>query len=265
MTMIAPAVPTAVGLQDVSMTYPARAGAPVTALEGVDLYVGRNEFVTLVGPSGCGKSTVLKIVAGLVAPSHGDVTLDEEQVLHPSSDVGLVFQQPVLLPWRSVMQNITLPLEVLGTGNAASRKARARELLDLVGLSAYADHHPSELSGGMQQRVSIARALAHDPSVLLMDEPFGALDALTRDQMTMELMRIWTQASKTVLFVTHSVPEAVLLADRVVVMTPSPGRIERIVPIDLPRPRGNAQINTPEFGTYVQFVRSLLNADSTAH
>lgn len=255
----------AVDLVDVSMTYPARAGKPVTALSGVDLTVARNEFVTLVGPSGCGKSTVLKIVSGLIAPSHGDVLLDESQVLHPSSDVGLVFQQPVLLPWRSVMQNVTLPLEVLGQGNAASRKARARELLDLVGLTAYGDHHPGELSGGMQQRVSIARALVHDPSVLLMDEPFGALDALTRDQMTMELLRIWTQASKTVLFVTHSVPEAVLLADRVVVMTPSPGRIEEIIPIELPRPRDNTLISTPAFGDYVRRVRTLLNADSTAH
>lgn len=258
-------VESTVTLSDLSMTYPARSGNPVTALRDVQLEVQRNEFITLVGPSGCGKSTVLKIVAGLIAPSHGDVLLDAQQVLEPSSDVGLVFQQPVLLPWRSVIQNITLPLEVLGRGSAIARRERARELLDLVGLSAYADHHPGELSGGMQQRVSIARALAHDPSVLLMDEPFGALDALTRDQMTMELLRIWTQHSKTVLFVTHSVPEAVLLADRVVVMTPSPGRIEEIVPIDLPRPRDNAQINTPEFGAYVQRVRGLLNADSTAH
>lgn len=259
------AQPSALELSDVTMTYPARSSGTVTALDGIDLDVKKNEFITIVGPSGCGKSTILKIAAGLVLPSSGDVSLGGEPVTSPSSDVGLVFQQPVLLPWRTVLENITLPLEVLRSGSKATRADRARELLTLVGLEKYAGHYPNELSGGMQQRVSIARALAHDPSILLMDEPFGALDALTRDQMSLELMRIWEQNAKTVLFVTHSVPEAVLLADRIVVMTPSPGKIAQIIDVELPQPRDNAMINTPEFGEYVQLVRGLLNADSTAH
>lgn len=259
------AQPSALELSDVTMTYPARSSGTVTALDGIDLDVKKNEFITIVGPSGCGKSTILKIAAGLVLPSSGEVSLGGEPVTSPSSDVGLVFQQPVLLPWRTVLENITLPLEVLGSGSKATRAQRARDLLGLVGLDKYAGHYPNELSGGMQQRVSIARALAHDPSILLMDEPFGALDALTRDQMSLELLRIWEQNAKTVLFVTHSVPEAVLLADRIVVMTASPGKIAQIIDVALPQPRDNAMINTPEFGDYVQLVRGLLNADSTAH
>jgi NitT/TauT family transport system ATP-binding protein len=267
-TQTPPTTTSALTLSDVVMTYPPRKKTgSVTALDGIDLDVQKNEFVTIVGPSGCGKSTILKIVAGLALPSAGEVELGGEPVYSPSSDVGLVFQQPVLLPWRTVLQNVTLPLEVLGRthGSNAERTERGMELLRLVGLESYAGHYPTELSGGMQQRVSIARALSHNPSVLLMDEPFGALDALTRDQMSLELMRIWDQNAKTVLFVTHSVPEAVLLADRIVVMTAGPGRIAEIVTVDLPRPRDNSMINTPEFGDYVQRIRGLLNADSTAH
>lgn len=258
----------AVSLADVSMTYPARRGEAVPALTGVDLDVRRDEFITIVGPSGCGKSTVLKLIAGLVAPSSGTIRIGDHQVLNPSSDVGLVFQQPVLLPWRTVLQNVMLPLQVLPSRQESSRGdriERAMEMLSLVGLADRAKHYPRELSGGMQQRVSIARGLVHDPKVLLMDEPFGALDAMTRDTMCLELLRIWQQNAKTVLFVTHSIPEAVLLADRVVVMTPGPGRVVDIVDVDLPRPRGNRMINTPEFGDHVAHIRKLLNAESSAY
>ncbi|WP_049795948.1 ATP-binding cassette domain-containing protein [Frankia sp. EAN1pec] len=249
------------------MTYPARRGENVLALKDVSLDIGPQEFVTIIGPSGCGKSTLLKIIAGLVRPSSGKVSLGSSEVTGPSADVGLVFQQPVLLPWRNVSKNVSLPLEVLkgAKKGRVNRHAPVEQLLGIVGLGKYGEHYPHELSGGMQQRVSIARALVHDPDVLLMDEPFGALDALTRDQMSFELMRIWNERSKTVVFVTHSIPEAILLADRVVVMSKSPGEIAEIIDINLPRPRRNEMINTPEFGAYVQRARALLNAETTAH
>ncbi|ABW12541.1 ABC transporter related [Parafrankia sp. EAN1pec] len=254
-------------LQHVNMTYPARRGENVLALKDVSLDIGPQEFVTIIGPSGCGKSTLLKIIAGLVRPSSGKVSLGSSEVTGPSADVGLVFQQPVLLPWRNVSKNVSLPLEVLkgAKKGRVNRHAPVEQLLGIVGLGKYGEHYPHELSGGMQQRVSIARALVHDPDVLLMDEPFGALDALTRDQMSFELMRIWNERSKTVVFVTHSIPEAILLADRVVVMSKSPGEIAEIIDINLPRPRRNEMINTPEFGAYVQRARALLNAETTAH
>lgn len=253
-------------LDSINMTYPARSGERKTALHEVNIDIRKDEFITIVGPSGCGKSTILKLVSGLVKPSSGTILLDGTEVSEPSSDVGLVFQHSVLLPWRTVLSNVLLPLEVLGKKkNSASAKELGMELLRLVGLEQYANNYPTELSGGQQQRVSIARALAHDPSVLLMDEPFGALDAMTRDLMTMELLRIWTERAKTILFVTHSVPEAVLLADRIIVMSPSPGRIVDVIEVDLPRPRTNELINTPEFGSYVHSVRKALNAESSSH
>ncbi|GAA0977322.1 ABC transporter ATP-binding protein [Acrocarpospora macrocephala] len=254
----------AAALQHVHMTYQARRGENVLALKDVSLDILPKEFVTIIGPSGCGKSTLIKIIAGLVRPSSGEVLLGSSEVTGPSADVGLVFQQPVLLPWRNVSKNVSLPLEVLDSAKN-DRRAAVEQLLDLVGLGKYGKHYPHELSGGMQQRVSIARALVHDPDVLLMDEPFGALDALTRDQMSFELMRIWSERSKTVVFVTHSIPEAILLADRVVVMSKSPGEIAEIIDIELPRPRRNEMVNTPEFGAYVQRARTLLNAETTAH
>lgn len=257
---------TAVALCGVNMTYPARRGENVLALEDVSLDIRPGEFVTIIGPSGCGKSTLLKIIAGLVRPSSGEVSLGGSEVTGPSADVGLVFQQPVLLPWRTVSKNVSLPLEVLRDKRGrAERHSSVQQLLDLVGLGERGQHYPLELSGGMQQRVSIARALVHDPDVLLMDEPFGALDALTRDQMSFELLRIWHERSKTVVFVTHSIPEAILLADRVVVMSKSPGKIAEIIDIDLPRPRRNEMINTTEFGAYVQRARVLLSAETSAH
>ena len=183
---------------------------------------GRNEFVCLVGPSGCGKSTLLRLVAGLVAPTGGTVSIGGTAVTEPRDDTGIVFQAPTLLPWASILDNVLFPLDMMGKLDAAGRE-RARDLLALVGLAGFEGKYPRELSGGMQQRAGICRALVHDPDILLMDEPFGALDALTREELTIELMRIWQERPKTILFVTHSIPEAVLLADRVVVMSAAAG------------------------------------------
>jgi len=192
--------------------------------------------VTLVGRSGCGKSTLLRIVAGLVPPSRGHVTIAERTVAGPSPDVGLMFQQPALLPWRTVLQNVLLPVEILGLDRTTGR-AEAQDLLALVGLEGFESRHPWELSGGMQQRVALCRALIHKPRVLLMDEPFAALDALTREELSLELQRIWNERRTTILFVTHSISEAAILSDRVAVMTPRPGRIARMVDVPVPRPR----------------------------
>jgi NitT/TauT family transport system ATP-binding protein len=189
-----------------------------------------------VGRSGCGKSTLLRIVAGLVPPSRGHVTIAERTVIGPSPDVGLMFQQPALLPWRTVLQNVLLPVEILGLDRTTGR-AEAQDLLALVGLEGFEARHPWELSGGMQQRVALCRALIHKPRVLLMDEPFAALDALTREELSLELQRIWNERRTTILFVTHSISEAAILSDRVVVMTPRPGRIARTVGVIVPRPR----------------------------
>jgi NitT/TauT family transport system ATP-binding protein len=209
---------------------------PVDALGEVTLDVHEHEFVTLVGRSGCGKSTLLRIIAGLQRPTAGSVQIAGRPVTGPRRDVGMLFQSPALLPWRNVLQNVLLPIEILRLDQREYGR-RARELLELVGLAGFADRAPWELSGGMQQRVALCRALVADPQVLLMDEPFAALDALTREDLSLELQRIWGDDRKTIVFVTHSIEEAVLLADRVVVMTPRPGRIERIVPVDLARPR----------------------------
>ncbi|HVU77869.1 MAG TPA: ABC transporter ATP-binding protein [Gaiellaceae bacterium] len=209
---------------------------PVVALENITLDVHENEFVTLVGRSGCGKSTLLRIVAGLLAPTSGRVTVGGEPVTGPRRDIGFVFQQPALLPWRNVIDNVLLPVEIHRLDRRRYGR-RAHDLLELVGLESFAKRSPWELSGGMQQRVALCRALVADPAILLMDEPFAALDALTREDLSLELQRIWNEHRKTIVFVTHSIEEAVLLADRVVVMTPRPGRIARVVPVDLPRPR----------------------------
>jgi NitT/TauT family transport system ATP-binding protein len=209
---------------------------PVPALDGIDLEVGENELVTLVGRSGCGKSTLLRIVAGLLRPSAGAVTIDGVPVTRPRRDVSVMFQRPALLPWRNVLENVLLPVEVHGLDRREYRR-RALDLLELAGLEGFAERAPWELSGGMQQRVALCRALVSDPRILLMDEPFAALDALTREDLSLELQRIWQEHRKTIVFVTHSIEEAVILADRVVVMSPRPGRIARIVRVDLPRPR----------------------------
>jgi NitT/TauT family transport system ATP-binding protein len=232
---------TLIDLSAVGMTYQAASG-PVEALAGISLSVEAGEFVSLVGPSGCGKSTLLRIVAGLRPATLGTVTVGEREVSAPIPDIGMVFQAPVLLKWRSILQNVLLPAEL--AGHEPHRYwARAQELLEMAGLHGFADKLPRELSGGMQQRAALCRALLLDPPLLLMDEPFGALDAMTRDDMALELLRIWGERDlaraerKTVLFVTHSIGEAVFLSDRVVVMTPRPGRIAADLAIDLPRPR----------------------------
>ena len=233
--------------------------APVVALSDIDFNINEGELVVVVGPSGCGKSTLLRILAGLLPQSDGEAFLHGTPILGPRRDIGVVFQSPVLFPWRSVLGNCLLPVDVQGLGREKMR-ARAMDLLRLVGLQGFEHRFPWELSGGMQQRVALVRALIHDPALLLMDEPFGALDAMTRESMNMELQRIWMERRKTVLFITHSIGEAVYLADRVLVMTPRPGRILDELRIDLPRPRGLDVMNTPEFGAYVRRIRIALNA-----
>jgi NitT/TauT family transport system ATP-binding protein len=229
----------------------------VAAVADVTLDVGENEFVTLVGPSGCGKSTLLKLVAGLIPVSRGAVRVRDTVVREPFPDVGIVFQHPVLLPWRTVLDNVLFSVEMLGLDPAQHTK-QALDLLALSGLGGFERRYPRELSGGMQQRVAICRALLPDPSLLLMDEPFGALDAMTREEMGFELLRIWEERRKTILFVTHSIPEAILLADKVVAMTPRPGRIARVLAIDLPRPRTVELEFDPRFKEYSDAVRELI-------
>jgi len=234
--------------------YSTRDSGNVHALNDINLDVAPGEFVTIVGPSGCGKSTLLKVLAGLLDKTAGHVELTGHPVDGPTRDLGLVFQAPVLLPWRTVIDNVMVPAIVQKLDHKASRK-RAEDLLRMVGLAAFAHRYPGELSGGMQQRVGICRALVHKPAFLLMDEPFGALDAMTREAMNIELLRIWKDQQATIMLVTHSIPEAVFLAERVVVMTPRPGRIAEIIDVDLPRPRHVEMFNTPEFGTYVRAIR----------
>jgi NitT/TauT family transport system ATP-binding protein len=235
--------------------------AVTKALEGIDLEVGQGEFVSLIGPSGCGKSTLLRIVGDLISPSSGTVTVNGKSAeqARRDRDYGMVFQAPVLFDWRTVEDNVKLPLEILGQ-SAAARTARAREMLELVELGDFLKHHPYQLSGGMQQRVAIARALAFQPSILLMDEPFGALDEMTRERMNGEVLRIWERTGTTILFVTHSIPEAVFLSSRVVVMSARPGRITKIVDIDLPRPRNEDTRESRRYFELVTQVREALRA-----
>jgi ABC-type nitrate/sulfonate/bicarbonate transport system, ATPase component len=240
--------------------YTTRTGEKVQALTEVSLTVQRGEFVSLVGPSGCGKTTLLKILAGLIPHSSGSVSIAGKTVKGPQRSTGLVFQAPTLLPWRTILENVMLPVEVQRLDRAVYRK-RALELLDMVGLGGFEAKYPSELSGGMQQRAGICRALVHDPEVLLMDEPFGALDAMTREYMNVELLKIWKESGKTIVFVTHSIPEAVFLSDRVVVMSPRPGKIEEVIDDDLPRPRELSVMNSPEAGVYTSRIRTYFNAE----
>lgn len=242
-----------------SKVYETRDGGHVVALESLEISVDPGEFVTVVGPSGCGKSTLLKLLAGLILRSSGTLLLSGESVDGPRRDIGMVFQAATLLDWRTVLQNVMLPVDVLGLDRRRYRE-RARDLLKLVGLSGFENKYPGELSGGMQQRVALTRALIHEPTLLLMDEPFGALDALTRETMNLELQRIWMEAGKTVVLITHSISEAVFLGDRVAVMTSRPGRLAEIVPVELPRPRNLAVMASPEFGSIVTHIRERLNA-----
>jgi NitT/TauT family transport system ATP-binding protein len=239
------------GLQKI---YKTRDGNDIHALKDIDLEIRAGEFISIVGPSGCGKTTLLKILAGILQRTSGEVMMGGRRLSGPSRELGVVFQAPVLLPWRTVLANVMVPVQVQRR-NRTEFEARARALINMVGLRGFENKYPSELSGGMQQRVGICRALVHDPSFLLMDEPFGALDAMTRETMNEELQRLWRESRKTILLVTHSIPEAVYLADRVVVMTPRPGRIVDVIDVDLPRPRTLAMQNTPEFGRFVASIR----------
>jgi NitT/TauT family transport system ATP-binding protein len=234
----------------------------LVALQDVNLTVHAGEFVSLVGPSGCGKSTLLRVIADLLPPTTGRVRVNDKsaQQARLDRDYGIVFQAPVLYDWRTVTGNIQLPLEVMGYP-ADQREALTREMLELVGLSEFRDSYPRQLSGGMQQRVAIARALVFRPSILLMDEPFGALDELTRERLNHELLRIWAQTGVTVVFVTHHIAEAVFLSDRVAVMTPRPGRIARVVDIQLPRPRDEVTREMPEYYWLLSQVRAALRDD----
>jgi NitT/TauT family transport system ATP-binding protein len=235
-----------------------RSGSPVLALEGIDLEVEENAFVTLVGRSGCGKSTLLRIVAGLLPVSSGTVELAGRAVSGPSRDVALMFQRPALLPWRTVLDNVLLPAEIHGLDTRQARD-EAQQLLELVGLVGFERRRPWELSGGMQQRVALCRALLTRPRVLLMDEPFGALDALTREELSIELQRIWSERRTTILFVTHSIAEAAILSDRVIVLTPRPGRVARVVDVRVPRPREfGAETRLPQLAEAEEAIRQAL-------
>ncbi|MEO9781320.1 MAG: ABC transporter ATP-binding protein [Sedimentitalea sp.] len=239
-------------------------GADLLAVSDVTMDVEDGDFVSLVGPSGCGKSTILKILADLHPHDGGTVHVGSESTpFDPSRDIGMVFQQSLLLKWRRIIDNVLLPAEIIGLPMKESRE-RARELLSMVGLSGYESHYPYELSGGMQQRASIARALIHDPKLVLMDEPFGALDALTREKMNLEIQRIWEASNKTILFVTHSIQEAVFLGSRCVVLTSGPARMADNFPIELPFPRGLSIKATPEFGAYTKKIYKLLDLDDSA-
>ena len=258
MAEAAPQQPAFLELRELSKIYSTDDG-PVRALDNISFSQRPHEFLSILGPSGCGKSTLLMIAAGLIPASHGVVSVQQRHIDAPRTDVGIVFQSPVLLEWRTALGNIMLQAEARNLDRASAER-RAYELLDSVGLKGFEHKYPDQLSGGMRQRVSICRALIHNPPQLLMDEPFGALDALTRDQLVLDIQRIWNEARTTVLFITHSVSEAVFLSDRVIVMTPRPGQIDQIISIDLPRPRTLAMRETPEFNAYNRRILDLLLA-----
>jgi NitT/TauT family transport system ATP-binding protein len=246
-----------VEVADVSRVFRTPEGE-VQALDGVSFDVQQGEFLSVVGPSGCGKSTLAMLIAGLLRPTAGSITVGGRLVDRPQTDLGIVFQNPVLLAWRSALDNVLLQIDMRGLDVGAYRE-RATALLGAVGLAGFERRLPHELSGGMRQRVAICRALIHEPPLLLMDEPFGALDALTRDQMTLDIQGVWARG-KTVMFITHSITEAVFLSDRVIVMTPRPGRIDTIVDVDLPRPRRLGLRETPAFARYATSIRDRFMA-----
>jgi NitT/TauT family transport system ATP-binding protein len=249
--------PPYIRLQGVGKVYDTQAG-PVEACTDVSFEIRESEFVAIVGPSGCGKTTIMKMVAGLQPYTAGTITVGGRPVTRPQTDVGIVFQEAILLDWRTVLENVMLQVDIRHL-ERAKYEAVARHLLEATGLSGFETRKPFELSGGMRQRVSICRALVHDPPLLLMDEPFGALDALTREQISMDIQRVWMEKRKTALHITHSIPEAVLLADRVVVMSPRPGRIVEIIDIDLPRPRRLDKL-PPKFNDYAGRIRDIFKA-----
>jgi NitT/TauT family transport system ATP-binding protein len=244
-----------ISIRGLAKTFVGR-NAVVEALGAIDLDVADGEFVSVIGPSGCGKSTLLMLLAGLDVATAGTIRVGGKIIDRPTSDLGIVFQTDVLLEWRTAIENVVLQAEIRGSDRRAAMR-RAAELLAMVSLDGFAAAYPYELSGGMRQRVAICRALLHEPPLLLMDEPFGALDALTRDQLQIDLLRLWSKHKMTVVFVTHSIPEAVFLSDRIVVLSPRPGRIEVIVKIELPRPRRLAMRETAEFLDYNRQVTSV--------
>jgi NitT/TauT family transport system ATP-binding protein len=243
-------------VEQVSHSYQGQAGT-LAVLDNVSFKVAQQEFICIVGPSGCGKSTLLRLMAGLIPPTQGQVCLDGQPLTGPHRQIGVVFQKANLMPWRTTRDNVILPLELAGLGRPASRQ-RADELLRLVGLEGFESAHPHDLSGGMEQRVAIARALAHDPRILLLDEPFGALDAMTRERMSLELLRIWEASHKTVVMVTHDIGEAVFLADHVVALGPRPGTVRAIFDVPLRRPRDLDQQYGMLFGEIAGQVRAAI-------
>lgn len=248
---------TEIRINNVGMRYQAAQGNEVHAITDVSLDIQKGEFVSLLGPSGCGKTTLLRIIADLLEPTSGQIMVDGEtpESARLKQRYGIVFQSPVLYDWRTVRKNIQLPLEIMKI-KKEERLARVEKMLDLVGLSAFGDHYPYQLSGGMQQRVAIARALAINPQILLMDEPFSALDEFTREKLHTDLLRIWAKTTKTIIFVTHNIAESVFLSDRVCVLSPHPGRLSAVVNVDLPRPRTNDMRTTPEFSSLVAQIRN---------
>ena len=249
----------AIVLRGVSMAFE-RDGEPLEVLRDITLTVGQGEFISLLGPSGCGKSTLLRLVADILPPTGGTIEIQgrSPERARRNRALGMVFQQPVLLPWLSVEENVGLPLRIGGWGRTHPSGPTPASLLALVGLQGFERVRPTQLSGGMQQRVAIARALVSDPPVLLMDEPFGALDAITRDRLNEELLRVWTETRRTILFVTHSIPEAVYLSSRVVVFSPRPAGIRRVVEVGLPQPREPKMRDTPEFARFAASLREAL-------
>ncbi|HSV81292.1 MAG TPA: ABC transporter ATP-binding protein [Ramlibacter sp.] len=253
----------AVAIDRVSKVFTTREGKDVLAVDNASFRIEDGQFVSIVGPSGCGKTTLLRMLAGLLAPTSGSLRIGDQPVTGTRTDIGIVFQQSLLLPWLNILSNVLIPVEVQGRGRE-SYVRRAKELIAMVGLAGYETRLPRELSGGMQQRVALARALVHDPAILLMDEPFGALDAMTRETMNVELQRIWATDRKTSLFITHSIPEAVFLSDRVVVMTPKPGRIATVIDVPFARPRGIELFGTAEFAALTAEVRTVFQEQHAA-
>lgn len=243
-------------LRDVSKVFGDRS-RPFIALQAISFSVHEGEFVSLVGPSGCGKSTLLKIIAGLMPASRGEVILGDEPITDPRRDIGLMFQTATLFPWRTVVKNIMLPFDI-ARDRTTDRRARVDTVLELVGLKGFENHYPRELSGGMQQRVALCRLLVSDPSLMLLDEPFGALDEFTRERLNVELVRISEHENKTTVFVTHNIPESVFLSDRIVVMGSQPGRVLDVVDVDLPRPRTPDALRTQAYTNHIYTVRSIL-------
>ncbi|MGW4797361.1 ABC transporter ATP-binding protein [Nonomuraea sp. NPDC004297] len=259
----APPAPARLTLRGVAKTF-TRRGTTVQALEHTDLDIAPGEFVSLIGPSGCGKSTLLKLIAGLLEPSAGTISVDGTPVTEPLAQVGIAFQKPTLLRWRTVLDNVCLPLDIAGDKGPDGRR-RARQLLEMIGLAAFEKHYPRELSGGMEQRVAIARSLVSRPSLLLMDEPFGALDEFTREDLNDELLGVWQREPKTVVFVTHSISEAVFLSDRIVVMSARPGRVHADIQVPLPRPRDRGLRDEPKFYETIRHVRAALDEAKGGH